>query len=112
MMSKGDNPIMPRRQAEPEDFDGPQDHDDDDFVATGSDGIHLPTFTPSRRVRAAQANASAWQDDEWEELTEVDGRFLLRHDGKVFAAVEVPADSIIAQAFKPARSEPIKTGPA
>jgi hypothetical protein len=46
---------------------------------------------------------------EWEELTEVEGRFLLRHDGKVYAAVEVPADSIIAQAFKPStKTETIK----
>lgn len=98
MMNRGDSPIM-RRPSVPAVHDPILDEiiqgEDDDHDAVHNELRHrLPNPWPPD------------ESDDWEELTEVDGRFLLRHDGKVYAAVEVPADSIIAQAFKVQDSEP------
>lgn len=91
MLSRSDSPIMRREPPAPE--VGDDIFEPDEEPDYGQDQVYERNL-----YRASQGISPLPQ---WEELTEVEGRFLLRHDGKVYAAVEVPADSIIAQAFKP-----------
>lgn len=45
----------------------------------------------------------------WEELTATDGGYLLRHAGKIYAAIEVDAAEIVRQAlaWQPAKQEDV-----
>lgn len=97
MLNKGDGSIMPRRPAPEPDVED-LFKDDDGTEITAEAYVGTQRWVPEGYSRG-YANAQP-PGSEWEELTEVDGRYLLRHDNKVYAAVEVPADSIIAQAFK------------
>lgn len=82
--------------------------EDPDYEIPGSQS---PVAYEQALTRAHQGIAPLPQ---WEELTQTDSGYLLRHDGKLFAAVEVDAGGVVERAFgsKPKRRADSPPAPA
>jgi len=86
---RSDNPILPPRRVEPEEdpFDIIEEQAQGESPSTV--GYHTPATSPWRTM----------VEPVWDEVAESDGKFVLLHNGKLYAAAPIDTDDVVNRAF-------------